>query len=266
MPNVSEPAVNLALDPNSVAAIRTRVAAGRVTWTGPLLLTIGRGFFWMAALSLVAIVFLLRHHPRPWHEACYWWSVCFTLGDLTCLALMRHFTRREGICMRDLVGPIRLRYGRDVFLGLGYYLIAFPFFLAAGYLTQRLFYGSGAAPNSFLLHSNALPLWAFVYSITIYWVIQSATEEMTYQGFSLPRLEALSGRTWIAFSIVAFWFTAQHCALGFVPDWRANVCRFLAMLPGVVVVMLIYVRTRRLAPLIVAHWLIDIGAILINRF
>jgi hypothetical protein len=30
--------------------------------------------------------------------------------------------------------------------------------------------------------------------------------------------------------------------------------------------MLIYVRTRRLGPLILAHWLIHIGAILMNRF
>lgn len=253
-------------EPNSVPAIRARIAAGRVPWTGPLLLTIGRGFFWMAAQSLVALIFLLRHHPAPWHEACYWWSVCFTLGDLTCLALMWHFTRREGIRMRDLIGPIRLRHGRDIFLGLGYYLLIFPFFLGAGYITQRLFYSSATAPNSFLLNSHALPLWAFVYSITIYWVIQSATEELTYQGFSLPRLEALTGRTWFAFAFVAFWFTAQHCVLGFVPDWRANLCRFLAMLPGVVVIMLIYVRTRRLAPIILAHWLIDIGAVLMNRF
>ncbi len=265
MTTVREPA--LALDPNSVAAIRARVAGGRVPWAGPLLLLAGRGLMWMAAQGLVALIFLSRHISHPWRQATYWWSVCFTLSDIFCLAVMRHYTRREGIRLRDLIGPIRMRLGRDIFLGLGYYLLIFPFFIAGGYLAQMAFYGrSGIAPSTYILHAHALPLWAVIYSFSIYWVIQSATEEMTYQGFVLPRLEALTGRSWVAFGIVAFFFAAQHCAIGFVPEWRANLFRFLAFLPGCAVVTLIYMRTRRLAPLIVAHWLIDIGAVLMTTF
>ena len=263
MPTASQ--VSVALDPNSVACIRERVAAGKVTWTGPILLVVGRGFLWMAAQSLVALIFLLRHHAAPWHEACYWWSVCFTLSDIGCLLGMRYFTRREGIRMRDLIGPIRLRHGRDIFLGVGYYFVAFPFFILGGYVAQRAFYGTSSSPSSFFLHAHALPLWAIIYSFSIYWIIQSATEEMTYQGYVLPRLEALS-HTWVAFAVVAFWFTAQHCVLGFVPDWRSNICRFVAFLPGVAVMMGIYLRTRRLAPLIMAHWMIDIGAVAMTTF
>ncbi len=38
---------------------------------------------------------------------------------------------------------------------------------------------------------------------------------------------------------------------------------FVAFLPGVLVMILIYLRTRRLAPLILAHWPMDIlGAIM----
>jgi hypothetical protein len=252
---------------NSPDAIRERVAAKRVSWTGPLLLIVGRGFLWMAAQGLVALIFVARHRPDPWRLATYWWSVCFTLCDIGCLLGMWYFTRREGISIRDLIGPIRMRHGRDLFLGIGYYLMTFPFFLAGGYLGQTAFYGRhGVSPNAYFLHAHALPLWAVIYSLSIYWIIQSATEELTYQGYALPRLEALTGRTSVAFALVAFWFTAQHCALGFVPDWRANLCRFVSFLPGCAAIMVIYIRTRRLAPLIVAHWLIDIGAILITTF
>jgi hypothetical protein len=39
--------------------------------------------------------------------------------------------------------------------------------------------------------------------------------------------------------------------------------RFLAFIPGILTLMLIYLRTRRLAPLIVAHWCMDIvGAVM----
>jgi membrane protease YdiL (CAAX protease family) len=99
-----------------------------------------------------------------------------------------------------------------------------------------------------------------VYSLTLWWMIWSPTEEATYQAYVLPRLQALTGRTWIAFLIVGVCWTAQHCALPFVPDWRFLLFRFLAFLPGVLVLMLIYLRTRRLTPLIVAHWPMDIVA------
>jgi hypothetical protein len=59
-------------------------------------------------------------------------------------------------------------------------------------------------PNAYLLHGHALPIWAIVYSMTLWWVIWSPTEETTYQAYALPRLEALTGRTWVAFLIVGF--------------------------------------------------------------
>jgi hypothetical protein len=128
---------NLPAKINLPASIRERAAAGRVTFTGPLLLVCGRSFLWMASQGLVALIFLARHHTSPWREATYWWSVCFTLADLACLAAMWRFTRREGVRIRDLFGPIRMRHGRDLFLGLGYYILVFPFFLGGGYLARR---------------------------------------------------------------------------------------------------------------------------------
>ena len=250
--------------PNSPTAIRERVAAGRVTWSGPLLLLVARSALWMTAQSLVALLFVVQHRADPWRLACYWWSVCFTLADVVCILAMRFFLKREGLRLRDLIGPIRLRYGRDVFLGIGYFLLFSPGFFVGGYVAQKVFYGSAVNPSAFILHSHALPLWAVVYSLTVMWPINSVVEEMTYQGYVLPRLEALTGRTWIAFAAVAFWFTLQHCALGFVPDWRSNVCRFFGFLPGVVIVIAIYLRTRRLAPIIVGHWIIDLSAVLIT--
>ena len=257
---------SLLLQPNSVGAIRARVREGKIPWAGPLLLLVTRPVMWMAAQSTVALLFLARHVLHPWHQACYWWSVCFTSADIVCLLAMRYFTRRERVRLRDLAGPIRMRHGHDVLLGLGFYLVAAVFFGAGGYFSQRLFYGSQQNPADFILHAHALPLWAVIYSLAIMWVVNAATEETTYQGYVLPRLEALTGHTWIAVCMVGFFFTLQHCALGFVPDFRSILCRFFGFLPGCVIVALLYVRTRRLAPLIVAHWLMDLGAVVMTTF
>jgi len=49
-----------------------------------------------------------------------------------------------------------------------------------------------------------------------------------------------------------------------MPDWRYLVFRFLTFLPGVLLLILMYMRTRRVAPLIIAHWPMDISAALMT--
>ena len=45
---------------------------------------------------------------------------------------------------------------------------------------------------------------------------------------------------------MVFWWTLQHCALPLVPDLKYLAFRFLAFLPGVTLLTLIYLRIRRL--------------------
>jgi uncharacterized protein len=265
MANAGETTLITPVQTNSVPAIKARRAEGRISWTGPLLLLVARTTLWMTAQSLVALLFVVQHRPEPWRQACYWWSVCFTFADVGCILGMRFFLKKEGLRLRDLLGHIRLRWGRDVFLGVGYFLLFSPGFIFGGWLAQKLLYGAtGVNPSSFILHAHALPLWATVYSLTLFWLINSVVEESTYQAYVLPRLEALTGRFWISFAAVTFWWTVQHCVIGFVPDWRSNAARFVAFFPGVVIIVLIYARTRRLAPLIVGHWIIDLSAVLMT--
>jgi hypothetical protein len=246
---------------NSQPQIQSRVANGRVTWTGPLLLVTGRNALMFAAQAFVAVIFALQGSPTPWRSAAPWWTVYGTLVDLGCLALMWRFTRAEGITLRDLIGPIHWPGGRDLWMGIGFYLLVFPLFLGGGLLSAVLLYGSPQAdPYPGLVFGRILPAWAVVYSRSLWWLIWSPTEEMTYQAYALPRIQALSGRASVAVVVVSFWWALQHSFLPFIPDWRDVIWRFLAFVPGVIGLILVYLRTRRLAPLIVAHWLMDITA------
>ena len=251
--------------PNSLAAIQARTASGRISWTGPLILVCARSFLLIASQALVALILLALHHASPWRESGYWWTVYGTLVDLGFLIALRHFTRSEGIRLRDLLGPIRMRYGRDLFLGILYFVIIFPFFLAGGFTAQHLLYGAAQNPGDYIFQPHTMPLWATIYSLSIWWIIWSPTEEVTYQAYALPRFKALTGRTWIAFLIVAVLWAAQHSALPFILDGKFLLFRFVGFLPGVLVAMTIYWRTRRLAPLIIAHWPMDIaGALMVT--
>jgi membrane protease YdiL (CAAX protease family) len=264
LPNALESGQPAAVQPNSFTQIEQRVAGGRLSFTGPLVLAALRPMLFFTVQGLLALGYFAIHRPGAWHEAGRWWTVYGTVVDIGCLIGLRIFTRKEGIRMRDLIGPLRLRGGRDVFLGLGIFLLVFPCIVGGSMLAQRLLYGSlETATSVYLTQLHALPLWAFVYSVTVWWVISSPTEEAIYQGYALPRLRALTGRTWIAMAVVGFWFAAQHALLPFVPDAKYLLFRFLQFVPAVLILMIIYLRTRRLGPLILAHWCMDIlGAIM----
>lgn len=245
---------------NARSQIKARRAAGRIPWIGPLLLAPARTLLWLTFQCLLALVFAALNRPTPFREAGNWWIIYGTLVDICCLLGMRYFTHKEGIRLRDLFGPIRMREGRDLWIGLCLLALSYPLFYAGGHLAGWLVYGSmSKTPMAFLMQKHALPMWATVYSIAFWWVIQSATEEMTYNGYVLPRLQVLTGRTWIAVAITGFWFSAQHCMFPFIPDGRYIAFHFLLFLPFLLVWMLIYLRIRRLSPMILAHWPMDLG-------
>jgi len=249
--------------PNSLALIQERLAAGRIPWIGPFLLVFARSVLLIASQGLVAVILLALHRPSPWRQSGYWWTVYGTLVDIGCLIGLWYFTRREGIRLRDLIGPVHMRNGRDLFLGLGYFLLIFPFFIAGGLAAHHLLYGSSTwDPGAYVFQAHPMPVWATVYSLTLWWIIWSPMEETTYQAYALPRFRALTGRTWIAFLIVGLFWAVQHSALPFLPNGRFLLFRFLGFLPGVLVAMTIYWKTRRLAPLIIAHWPMDIAGAL----
>ena len=119
---------------NARSQIEKRLAEGRISWTGPLVLVAGRSAFWLALQSLLALVFLALHRPAPFRTAGQWWPLYANFGDFGCLLCMKYFTRKEGIRLRDLIGPIRMRWGRDAFLGLAILAVAYPCALAGSYL------------------------------------------------------------------------------------------------------------------------------------
>jgi len=246
---------------NSLAQLRLRVTDGRLSWAGPLLVVTGRTVLIVLAQGIFAVIFLIRGSAHPWFAAAPWWTVYGTLVDVGCLALLWRFTRKEGVRLRDLIGPIRMRYGQDVFLAIAILVVMFPLFWFGGWITGQLLGPYQTFPG--LTDARVLPLWATIYSFSLFWMIWSPTEEMTYNAYALPRLQALGG-TWVSAIVVAFWWTIQHPFLPFLLDWRNFVWRFLAFLPAIIVLCFIYLRLRRLGPLILAHWTMDIVAILMT--
>ncbi len=95
-------------------------------------------------------------------------------------------TRREGIRIRDVVGPVP----RWVLpKGLGYLLLIAPFSALGTFGAALIVYGSWQAPMPVgEVVARILPHWAVFYSLIVWAPIWSATEELTYNGYLAPRI------------------------------------------------------------------------------
>ena len=246
--------------PNSKAKIQECLQAGHITWRWPVIIVFARLIFAILAQALVAGLFMIQGHPTPWQAAAPWWIVYGTLIDIGCLVLLARLTRREGIRLVGLISFQRQHLGRDLLLGLVFIVLFIILAVSGGIIFGPLIYGVNPAPAIM----RPLPLWGTLYSLLIWPIIWAFAEEMTYQGYALPRLEVLSGRAWLAVIIVGFGWALQHSALPLMADWRWAVYRFGSSLLIGIVLPIIYLRTRRLLPFIIAHWAANLVSVLMT--
>jgi|ERR1700730_19850 len=257
------------LTSNSPLAIQQRIQAGRIGWAGPLVLTTARTGLILLVQAVVATAFLIHGNSSPWRAQAPWWTVYATLVDIGCLLLLSRQTRREGIRLVDLFGIERSQLGREILWGLLYFVVLFPIVAGSGSkFASWLVYGTTQlTPNMLalgLLSERQLPHWAVVYSLSIFWLVWSPTEEVIYQAYCAARLQALTGSTWITVALVGFWWAFQHSVFPLLFDWHLIVFRVLQFLPLVAVFQLVYLRTRRLPRMIIMHWPMDLFAALLT--
>ena len=169
------------------AALVRRANTGALTWHGPLLMLGARSAIAVAAQALVAVVLAFRSSSAPWHDAEPWMPVYGTLIDVGCLTLLWQLTRREGIDLSDLIGFDRSRLARDLLLALALIPVGLGLILGGTSAAGWLVYGTLTPPYLF----GQLPLSAALYGVFVFPLIWGLTEQLTYNGYLVPRLRVL---------------------------------------------------------------------------
>jgi membrane protease YdiL (CAAX protease family) len=247
------------MDTNSREALLRQREAGTLTWRGPALMLFARAALAVGAQAVVAAFFALRASTTPWHDAEPWLPMYGTLIDAGCLALLWWLTRREGSRLFDLVGFDRTRLVRDALLGVALIPLSLVFILGGTYAAGGIVYGT-LTPPYFL---GGLPLPAALYGVLVWPFIWGLTEQMTYNGYLLPRFQVLCRSTSTAIAVVAFVWSLQHVFMPLTFHAKFMTFRLLASLPFSVFERVLYLRLRRLVPLAIAHALMDGATVLI---
>lgn len=230
--------------------------ASRLSWSPVLLFLPARLVFAFVAQGIAAGLAALGGATDPWVQAAAWWPVYSTITDLLCLASLYWLTRREGIGIFDLIGV----GGKSALRQLSWtpaYLLAIAPAAALASVVTRLFYGSSPPP---MITVVDLPPVGVAYSLIVWPVIWVIAEELTYLGYLLPRLEALTHRRWLAALLVTFFWGLQHLAIPYIADVTYLVSRVMAAWVATGGITLVFVLwRRRLIPIIGAHYVFDLA-------
>lgn len=239
------------------SAIAQHLAQRRIPHGAPPLMLGARLAFAVLVQGGVAALLRGKGRPDPLHQAARWWMVDGTLVDLACLLTLDQLVDREGLTLSDLLGRERAPLGRDLLESLGA-LAALAPTAALSAMLQRPFYGSAALPPQ--VAAAKTPPLAGAYSVVAWPVLWAFAEELTYLGYTLPRLEAQTGSTRVAGALVSLAWAGQHVAMPLLRDPRYLVARPLTALPITAATTTYFLlRGRRLAPLILAHWALGAG-------
>ncbi|HET7144983.1 MAG TPA: CPBP family glutamic-type intramembrane protease [Anaerolineales bacterium] len=251
------------VDKNTIASIKTLYSASSLSWWPVIFFLPARLVFAFISQSLTAALFAFRGSTNAWQDATAWWPVYSTITDLLCLFALVWLMRREKMKINDLIGA----KGKDILKQLAWtpaYLLAVaPTSILASIITQA-FYGTALPPMITVV--NLSPIGE-LYSLIIWPIIWVITEELVYLGYLLPRIEALSGKTWVAVLVVIFFWGIQHLAMPFILNEKYLVSRILAAIAAISSFPIVFVLgRRRLVPLIGVHYIADLATAILIGF
>lgn len=186
--------------------------------------------------------------------------------NIASLLLVRALVHREGGTLRALAGFDRRRLGSDILWGLLWLMVLWLPFAAAIMGAMAAMYGTGAvaafetvfAPDAAQLPALT-PVAGAVFGILAvltFAPLNAPTEEFVYRGYAQGRLQR-AGRPVLAVLLPSLAFGVQHVF-------------FATTVPGMLVLgvafvvwglgsALIYRWQGRLMPLIIAHFIVNLG-------
>lgn len=185
-------------------------------------------------------------------QALVWANVTIVVVDIISLAVVGALLRRRGGSLRELIGA----RARDTGWGLLLFVIVLVGFLAASFIGNLVAYqGPPPMPSGAILEGAPLVFLAWWTTLVMSATVAVA-EEVLYRGWAQTELAARTNRV-VGLVVMAFFFGLQHAALTPL-DLQAQLARFVTTFLAGLMFGALYLWRKRLWPLIIAHWLLDV--------
>jgi uncharacterized protein len=207
-----------------------------------------------------AVIFLLRGSHDFLLTASPWWPIYGLFANLLCFIIIRRALKNENVKILSLINFQAQKIKKDLMFSLAFITLSIIIAITSSFIFGYLIYGR--YPYDLMPRFSDIPIVIVIIFVVVFPVINSIMEEITYNGYIFPRLEAEVKETNIVVLIVLFFFTLQHIFIMFVPDLKYLTWRLLCFVPLIAFWIIIYKKMRRLTTLIIVHWFMDTFAIM----
>ncbi len=239
---------------NSVEEIQKKTHSGMIHWPLPVIMLFARTVLLFVFGFLILLILGFFRINEPLGDLTRWWTYQVIGTNILCYLLLRWLASREDMRFLDLIGFDRRVAKRDMLLALALLIPSGTIGYFGVYLAGVWLYGN--MPPAFMFQS--LPTWAAVVSVILFPLTNALVETTTYFGYSFQRIAALSQNKWLALFIAASFLALQHIAIPLYLDLKYMLWRVLSFLPFALFAGYIYLKIRRLFPIIVLHYLADL--------
>lgn len=241
-----------------------------VEWSWPLLLAYIRLPLVLAGSGIAILAYRLAGYPVGVAAGQVWSTLTLTVINLLCLWLLVQRSKVEDFDIRQAIGFRREALLGDIAWGLLWSILLFGL-LALGLFTAIfLLHGvEGFANLESVFVGDAdfnfpAPSWLVLVSAIAFPLLNPFVEELQYRGYSQPRLIALSGSLPAGILITSLGFGLQHMV--FALTFSTAVAYVFGYFLWSIGAGLIAHRQKRLAPLMVAHFISNLFGGLIPAF
>ncbi|MFC4023666.1 CPBP family intramembrane glutamic endopeptidase [Oceanobacillus longus] len=193
-------------------------------------------------------------------------TVYFTVVNISCFVLLHRLLKVEGRSFKELVGYQRDRLGSDILYGfLWLFLLFIPFvltvmgimFVMHGAEMFQQFEAVFAGEEAFLYERPKWLLWFAAFVSLLFPFFNAPIEEMMYRGYAQPTFNKHYKKVWVAILIPSIGFALQHTMLAVT--LQGAIVYAAAFFVWGAFSGLIFHKQKRLFPLIVCHFIVNIS-------
>lgn len=185
-------------------------------------------------------------------ETSRWWSIVCTISNIITIALLVAVFKREGTTYGEIIGYHKDKSSSKFTLKI----IVIMILLGIGGMYGFGFLIYGYIP---LVMIQPIPVWLAAVNLILLPITTVFAELPLYFGYSLKRIDKLTGNKVLSIAYPMFFYALQHSFIPLLFEWEHILFRFLSFLPLMLVLGALYYKKRNLTPFMIGHGILDLS-------
>ena len=205
-----------------------------------------------SALFIIVGVLFAMITNQSLEQASRWWSIICTVCNIITIVLLMTICKIEGTTYKKLIGYHKGQTNLKHTL----LIVVLMLLLGIGGMYGFGFMIYGYVPVTMV---QPIPVWLAIINTILLPLTIVFAELPLYFGYALNRIEEITGNKILSVMYPMFFYALQHSFIPLLYDWKHIMFRFLSFLPLMLVLGVIYYKSRKLQSLMIGHAILDLA-------